>query len=187
MRRHALGPTLRFALALLLALAGFVWLPRGPVPPVQAQAVTPGSPIRLVIPDIQLDAPISPAGWRPTSQGIVWDIPAAAVGWLSSSALPGQPGNLVLYGHHNIEGKVFRNLQDVQVGDTLAIYTADAAFVYVVDQRTIVREAGVPAAQRRANARWIGPFPDERVTLVTCYPAWTNTHRLILVAKPLRM
>jgi sortase (surface protein transpeptidase) len=39
--------------------------------------------------------------------------------------------------------------------------------------------------ERSRNKRWIGPFPDERVTLVTCYPTWTNADRLILVGKPL--
>lgn len=170
---------------LLVALVGLGW----PLPVSahggETPTADPSPPIRLVIPAINLDAPITSAGWRPTAEGIVWDIPAAAVGWVPGSALPGQPGNLVLYGHHNIEGKVFRNLADAQVGDVLAIYTVARPFVYVIDQRIIVQEAGVLAAQRRANARWIGPFPDQRVTLVTCYPAWTNTHRLILVAKPL--
>jgi LPXTG-site transpeptidase (sortase) family protein len=37
---------------------------------------------------------------------------------------------------------------------------------------------------RQANARWIGPFNDERLTLVTCWPYTNNTHRVIVVAKP---
>lgn len=30
-----------------------------------------------------------------------------------------------------------------------------------------------------ANARWIGDFLDERITLIACYPAWSNTHRVV--------
>lgn len=143
-------------------------------------------PERLVIPSIGLDAAITPAGWRATRQGSVWEVPDDAVGWHRNSALPGEPGNLVLSGHHNIKGKVFRNLKEAQVGDELTIFAGDAAYHYVVAQRMILREAGQPLAQRLANARWIGPFADERVTLVTCYPAWANTHRLVLVAKRVR-
>lgn len=89
----------------------------------------------------------------------------------------------MLSGHHNIKGQVFRNLKDVRVGDALAIYAGDAAYAYVVTERMILREVGQPVAQRLANARWIGPFADERVTLVTCYPPWANTHRLVVVAR----
>ena len=37
---------------------------------------------------------------------------------------------------------------------------------------------------REENGRWIQPSDDERLTLVTCWPADSNTHRLILVAVP---
>jgi len=37
------------------------------------------------------------------------------------------------------------------------------------------------------NARWIMASSDERLTLVTCWPAYSNTHRLILVAKPIQL
>jgi sortase A len=38
---------------------------------------------------------------------------------------------------------------------------------------------------RIANAKWIQPTSDERLTLVTCWPYTNNTHRLIIVARPL--
>ncbi len=140
-------------------------------------------PERLAIPSIGLDAPIVPVGWRITRQGSVWEVPDDAVGWHRTSARLGEPGNLVLSGHHNIKGMVFRRLKDVQVGDALTIYAGDVAYAYVVTERMILREAGQTVAQRLANARWIGPFDDERVTMVTCYPPWANTHRLVVVAK----
>ena len=37
---------------------------------------------------------------------------------------------------------------------------------------------------RLANARWIQPSEDERLTLITCWPYESNTHRLIIVALP---
>jgi sortase A len=38
--------------------------------------------------------------------------------------------------------------------------------------------------ERLENARWIQPSADERVTLVTCWPRFGNSHRLIVVAAP---
>jgi sortase A len=37
---------------------------------------------------------------------------------------------------------------------------------------------------RMANAEWLGGTDDERLTLVTCWPQKSNTHRLIIVARP---
>jgi LPXTG-site transpeptidase (sortase) family protein len=31
----------------------------------------------------------------------------------------------------------------------------------------------------------LGQFGDERLTLITCYPWYSNTHRLIVVAHPI--
>ena len=42
----------------------------------------------------------------------------------------------------------------------------------------------MPWAQRVENARWIGHFDDERITMVSCWPYSGNTHRLFVVAKP---
>jgi sortase A len=53
-----------------------------------------------------------------------------------------------------------------------------------VESRFVVRDKGEPEEKRLENARWIGPFPDERLTLVTCWPYTNNTHRVIVIAKP---
>ena len=38
---------------------------------------------------------------------------------------------------------------------------------------------------RMNNAQWILPSVDERLTLISCWPYETNTHRVIVVARPL--
>lgn len=141
-------------------------------------------PTRLVIPSIDLDSAVTPVGWRLAGKTTSWDVPDDAVGWHFDSAIPGCKGNVVLSGHHNIKGKVFRNLKKVRVGDKLTLYSGDQAFEYQVTQRMILREAFQSRRKRLANARWVGEFGDERLTLVTCHPSWTNTHRLVVVAKP---
>ena len=144
----------------------------------------PPPPSRLQTPSIDLDTSILAVGWISTKEGTTWDVPQEAAGWLTTSTPPSRMGNAVLIGHHNIEGKVFRNLKDVEVGDRLTVTVGKQTLDYEVSERMLLREIGVGQETRRENARWIGPFPDERSTLVTCWPSWANTHRLILVAHP---
>jgi sortase A len=53
-----------------------------------------------------------------------------------------------------------------------------------VSERHILPEKGQPLSVRLKNAAWIQPTTDERLTLVTCWPYTSNTHRLIIVARP---
>ncbi|HSN77182.1 MAG TPA: class F sortase [Anaerolineae bacterium] len=143
-------------------------------------------PTRLVIPRIGLDAPIEPVSLRATSDGFEWDIPWSAVGWHNLSATPGHAGNAVLSGHNFSQGgKVFQKLWLLKIGDGFTVYVGDQPHAYVVTERVTFREVLVSEHQRNRNKRWIGSFPDERVTLVTCHPTWTNAGRLVLVGKPL--
>jgi LPXTG-site transpeptidase (sortase) family protein len=144
------------------------------------------NPTRIVIPSIKLDAPVKPVGWHTVDGVSQWDVPDTfAAGWLMTSATLGKSGNTVLTGHHNIDGEVFRYLVKLQPGDHITLYAGDQSFVYEVASRRILPERGQPDEVRRANARWIQPTNDERVTLITCWPYTSNTHRLVIVAKPL--
>ena len=146
-------------------------------------------PTRIVIPSIGVDAPIKEVGWSmiQKSDGTfasVWDTADYAVGYHKSSALPGNLGNCVLSGHNNIKGEVFRDLSEVKEGDMIYLYTPEYEYQYRVEHAFIVQEKGVSEEQRRKNAQWIAPTSDERLTLVSCWPYWSNTHRVIVVAKP---
>jgi len=160
--------------------------PVPPPPPPPPAAV--GEPTRVVIKSVGIDTPVVPVGWSIVEQNgrefSVWNVADYAAGWHKTSALPGQPGNTVLSGHHNIKGEVFRYLVDVQEGDEVVLYVGDAAYPYRVEQKLIVKEKGEPVEVRRQNAQWIAATNDIRVTLVTCWPYTNNTHRVIVVAKP---
>jgi sortase A len=110
---------------------------------------------------------------------------AYAVGWHQSSAPLGQLGNTVLNGHHNIYGEVFRWLVTLKPGDVIALESKGERTLYIVAQTMTLAEEGQPVETRQANARWILPTEDERVTLITCWPYDTNTHRLVVIALPL--
>jgi hypothetical protein len=70
------------------------------------------------------------------------------------------------------------------VGDTFTILSGAKQFNYIIANKMILPEKDQPLSVRLENSRWIMPSTDERVTLVTCWPATSNTHRLILVAVP---
>jgi sortase A len=143
------------------------------------------TPTRIVIPAISLDAPVESVGWHVVDGVSQWDVPDTfAAGWLLTSAPLGRAGNTAITGHHNIGGEVFRNLVKLNPGDRITLYAQDQPFLYEVQSRRILLERGQPEAVRRENARWIQPTSDERITLITCWPYTSNTHRLVVVAKP---
>jgi LPXTG-site transpeptidase (sortase) family protein len=81
---------------------------------------------------------------------------------------------------------VFRDLVNVERGDKITVYDeSNQKFEYVVDLKTIVKEKGEPLEVRQRNAQWIAPTDDERLTFITCWPYTNNTHRVIVVAKPI--
>ena len=160
--------------------------PPSPAPTPIPPAANP--PTRIVAPAIGLDAKIVPVGWKEVVQDgqkvSVWEVAEQAAGWHKNSALPGQVGNTVLSGHHNVKGEVFRYIVDLKPGDAVTLYADDRPYTYTVVSRFVLKDKGEPEAVREQNARWVGPFPDERLTLVTCWPYTNNTHRVIVVAKP---
>ncbi|MBN1995520.1 MAG: sortase [Anaerolineae bacterium] len=165
-------------------------------PPAQPGAVGPvgettaalAPPTRIVAESIGLDSPVVETGWTEVIQdGVatnVWTVADYAAGWHKNSMLPGQAGNIVLSGHHNIKGEVFRYIVDLEVGDLVSLYVGEQRYDYMVNDKFILKDKGESESVRRANAKWIGPFNEERLTLVTCWPYSNNTHRVIVVARP---
>jgi LPXTG-site transpeptidase (sortase) family protein len=154
--------------------------------PTRIAANTP--PDRIVAPAIGLDSPVIPIGWhleeRDGEEVSVWEVADYAAGWHKNSAYPGQGSNVVLSGHHNIKGEVFRYIVDLKPGDLVTLYVGDLSFDYSVEQLLILKDRGVSPAERRQNGQWIKPTPHEQLTLVTCWPYTDNSHRLIVIAQP---
>ena len=157
--------------------------------PNTAQATMGLVPDYLEIPSIRLEAPIVPIDHvQAELEGVTFRLWLAPwgynVGWHSSSSLIGLGGNTVLNGHHNAYMKVFENLIDVEEGDLVIVSSGEHQFQYIVTIKVIFPERFETFETRMVNTVWIEPTVDERITLVTCWPATTNTHRLIIVAEP---
>jgi len=147
-------------------------------------------PNRIIISSIELDAPIVESKKDEvvidSKAYIQWYAPDEyAVGWQNDSATLGEIGNTVLNGHHNVHGEVLKNLEKVKEGDRILIYgTADSLYTFVVTNIMILPERDVTLDQRLDNAKWMLSTIDERITIITCWPYSSNTHRLIVVARP---
>ena len=121
--------------------------------------------------------------------------PGKVAGWLSTSAGFGRPGNTVLAGRHQACPElaewakgltVFHGLWTLEPGDEIVLYAGQQARRYVVDEVLILPEQDQPLDVRLANAEYIRPTEDERLTLVTGWPEKDNTHRTIIIAFPMK-
>ncbi len=145
-------------------------------------------PTRLALPSINVDTEVIPIGWHVIqqadgTQASEWEVADFAAGWHKNSAHPGEGGNVVLSGHNNIRGSVFRKLYTMQPGDEAILWADGQEFVYEVEEVMLLEEKFAPIEQRVENAQWIKSFDDDRLTLVSCWPENDNTHRVVVVAK----
>jgi sortase A len=154
--------------------------------PLRPLALSP--PTRLVIPALNVDISVVEVGWKIIGEGEsakkVWVVADYAAGFHRTSAYPGRPGNTVISGHNNIRGEVFRDLETLAAGDEVTVYVGETVYPYQVAETHILPDKWVSEEQKQENAKWIGYFPEERLTLVTCWPYEGNSHRVIVVAKP---
>lgn len=145
-------------------------------------------PSHIAIPAIKVDSDIVEVGVSPISvdgrEAYIWDVAPYAVGHHFSSADPGEGENVVLSGHDDWQGEVFKNLYKLKKGDEIDVQAGDRQIGYHVDEILLLPEVGEPLEKRLQNAAFIGTTGDERLTLVTCWPYAVDDHRLIVIARP---
>ncbi len=167
------------------------------------ETVTPSSPaVTMLVRGSQLrkDVPIKEAGWINVKTKIgtpsEWSIPFDAAGHLKTTPQPGQAGNAVFSGHHNLVGPnrfgvgTFAYFWNLREGDR--IYFIDQlgnAYEYAVSESYSLLEEGQPLSVREQNsAKVMASSSEPIVTLVTCWagpqdPFASNTYRWIIVGK----
>ena len=123
---------------------------------------------------IQIDIPaIGVHNW-PIVQGDGWEQLKKGVGQHIGSANPGQNGNVVLAGHDDVFGEVYRNLDKLQPGDRVILYTMQQQYTYLVIETRIVEPGQVDV---------MNPTSDPIVTLISCYPYMVDNKRIVVFAK----
>jgi sortase A len=153
-----------------------------------AQNVAGRRAIHVSVPAVAIDADIvevEPVAVQSDQQTMFeWPVADWAAGHHSTSANPGEGGNIVIAGHDDVRGEVFRGLHDVKVGDQVIVSTDAASYTYVVQEIHMRLYANESLEEQLSVGAFIEPMPEERLTLVTCWPYQVDTHRLIVVAKP---
>ena len=122
---------------------------------------------------VQIDIPaIAVQNW-PVVQGDGWEQLKKGVGQHIGSANPGENGNVVLAGHDDVFGEVFRNLDKLQPGDQVILYTMQQQFIYRVTETRIVDPSQVDVMNSTS---------DPTVTLISCYPYMVDKQRIVVFA-----
>jgi sortase A len=133
-----------------------------------------GLPTRIVVPAAGVDAPIAEVGVVMQEGRATYETAWRAAGHHLDSALPGQPGNMVITGHVSVASAanlaVFSQLDAVQAGDTVEVYSGDRAYRYTVDRVLIASPSAVKLLRSDATSQ---------VTLITCTK--DLKHRLVVI------
>lgn len=143
----------------------------------------------IEIPALNILAPVEPVGWQPVADAldentaVVWDSPDAAVGWVVSSALPGDADNILLYGHNNLHASVFLKLSELKPGDKIMLRTGEEEWTYSV-QETRILPVMTSDQDFAAYQEYFQPTSSARLTLLSCWPPVSNTHRVVVIAIP---
>ena len=120
---------------------------------------------RIQIPALDVDAPIVIGdGWEQLKKG---------VGQHVGSANPGDQGNIVLSAHNDIFGELFRDLDRLQAGDQVILYTNQGAYTYIVSNSKVVEPTQVEVMESTS-------LPS--VTLISCYPYLVDNQRIVVTA-----
>jgi len=128
---------------------------------------TPGpkQAIRIQIPAIGIDYPVV--------QGDGWEQLKKGIGQRLGTPDPGEDGNIVVSAHNDIFGEIFRDLDKLQSGDTIVVFTSQRTYTYVVRQTQIVQPTQVDV---------MAPTQEPVITMISCYPYMVDTERIVITA-----
>lgn len=139
--------------------------------------IIPSLPTRLLIPAINVDAPIQSVGLSDTGDGGM-GIPTnfTDVAWYNEGPVPGTLGSAVIDGHldgKNVPKAVFFNLSSLEIGDV----------VYIVDERKSVHKFQVKKVRTYdydapTEEVFGGDTDTVRLNLITCAGDWIKDEKL---------
>jgi len=147
-----------------------------------AHAGRAGTPVRLVLPSIEVDTEVKSGGLVPGKDGeLEWEtLPFVATVYPMLGPV-GAPGNAVISGHVVTLswGNVFRDLYQVTLGEPIEVFTEDSHFTYKIDEIKLVKPDDVEV---------MAPTEDARLTVITCGGTFdprtrTFSDRLVVVGK----
>ncbi len=142
------------------------WVISKPATPVAIPTPESQPPTRIVIPKIDMDAPVL--------EGDDWETLKKGAGHHVGTANPGERGNMYISAHNDIYGQIFRRLEELDLGDEVIVYAGAVPYRYIVREKRIVEAMDVSVMY---------PTTEPILSLQTCYPYMVDTHRLVVIAK----
>ncbi len=141
----------------------------------------------ISIPALNVEAPVIALAPRLVEEqgAMVWRLPVPnsySVAWDETSAEPGFVGNVIMTGHNNLYGAVFGDLDKLSYGDEIAIWSEYGVFSYYVSVIQYLEYKDQPLEVRTSYTQWLSQTFDQRLTLISCWPRRTATHRIVIVA-----
>lgn len=128
---------------------------------------------KLFIPRLDMATPIYGGGKGSLSKG-VWRVP--------HTSTPDKGGNTVLVGHRfrykDPTGAIFYHLDKIQKDDPITVHWQGKVYEYRVTDIQVV-----PNTQLSVEDNTKEP----QLTIYTCTPLWSVTHRLVIIAKPVEV
>lgn len=98
------------------------------------------------------------------------------LGHMEKTSKLGELGNAAIAGHRShTYGRFFNRLDELEVNDEIVLQVAGENLRYVVTQKLVVDPTDISVL--RINKK------ERTLTLITCHPLYTSTHRLIIRAK----
>ena len=79
----------------------------------------------------------------------------------------------MLSAHDDVFGQIFRNLDRLQEGDKIVVFSSQSAYTYIVRQTQVVEPTQVEVMNQTQE-----PI----VTLISCYPYLVNNKRIVVTA-----
>jgi len=139
--------------------------------PTKTVQVKTSAPIRINIHSMNIDLEVS----ETTITNNSWEISTSGASHLSTSANPGEKGNIVIYAHNTNDR--FRNLSEVKIGDKITLYSKEnKPYLYSVGKILIVDPSQIDLLM---------PTKKEILTIYTC-TGFADTKRLVLQAEPVK-
>ncbi|MET9113209.1 class F sortase [Streptomyces longwoodensis] len=149
--------------------------PASPAGDAPVRELPRSRPVRLLIPEIGVDAPFTELALGSTGQ--LKPPPANdtnLVGWYADGASPGELGTAVIAGHVDTKtsAAVFANLNQLRKGDVFQVLRADGRkATFEVDTAETFAKDDFP------SERVYGDTPDAQVRLITCAGDYDRTVR----------
>lgn len=149
----------------------------------EAQDAAPGTPARLILPRLGVNARVIDVGTQPDGKMAVPEN-GRTLGWYRFGPKPGDTGNAVIDGHvRTAKGPgTFSHLKDLKPGDEIRIVDEDGRTrTFRVREATEYRVADVPMQ------KLFGRTDGRHLNLITCAGTWDTTlghydKRLIIYA-----